>query len=237
MKKLSLILALIMALSLTSCGDDSKKDKDDKKTVSVSDIFAKKNKPKDKDKDKYDDDDDFDDDKDDKDDDDKKNEKSQTVESSNNKPVKSHSMTEAESNLKAATQKSESNGKYKLIKEATLPNPTFEVLDAGRLVLTSYKVVIPNHDEESKYILFEGTYTNLDEYDTNLNVFLSYSDFYQNGINLSGRNFEEVDVFTTVLTNATIDVAFSYMLRDDTTPVEIRWGQSPTNRQSYIINI
>ncbi len=227
MKKLSLILALILSLSLTGCGEDSKKDDDEKKTVSVSDLFAKKDKDTDKDKQKDKDMAD-DDDKDDDDDDKKVTEK---------KPSIPTVKKESNDVVASVSKEAESNGKYKLLKEGNLPNPTFEVLNAGRLVLTSYKVVNPNHDEQKKYILFEGTYTNLDEYDTNLNLFLSYCDFYQNGINLSGSSFEEKDVYTTVLTNATIDITVCYILRDDSTPVEIRWGQNPTNRASYIIGI
>ena len=231
MKKLSLILALILSISFTGCGEDSKKDDDEKKTVSVSDLFAKKDKDTDKDKQKDKDiDDDYDkDDKDDKDDDDKK--------VTEKKPSIPTVKKESNDVVASVSKDVESNGKYKLLKEGNLPNPTFEVLNAGRLVLTSYKVVNPNHDEQKKYILFEGTYTNLDEYDTNLNLFLSYCDFYQNGINLSGSSFEEKDVYTTVLTNATIDITVCYILRDDSTPVEIRWGQKPTNRASYIIGI
>lgn len=224
MKKLSLILALILSLSFTGCGEDSKKDDDEKKTVSVTDLLSKKDKDDDKDKDK-------DKDKDD-DDDDKDNEK--TAEKSPSAPtVKKETATQ----VAIAKKGEQSNGKYKLLKEGNLPSPTFEVLDAGRLVLTSYKVVIPNYDENNKYILFEGTYTNLDEYDTSLGSFLSYSDFYQNGINLVHTNFEGKDVYTTVLTNATIDVTFCYILRDDTTPVEVRWGQYANNRASYMIGI
>lgn len=231
MKKLSLILALILSLSFTGCGEDSKKDDDEKKTVSVSDLFAKKDKDTDKDKQKDMDDDDDKDDKDDKDDDD--DDKKVTEKKPSIPTVKKES-----NDVVASVSKDvENNGRYKLLKEGTLPNPTFEVLDAGRLVLTSYKVVIPNYNENEKYILFEGTYTNLNEYDTSFGSFMSYSDFYQNGINLVHIAFEEKDVYTTVLTNATIDVTFCYILRDDSTPIEVRWGQKPTNRASYIIGI
>ncbi len=222
MKKLSLILALILSLSFTGCGEDSKKDDDEKKTVSVTDLLSKKDKDDDKDKDKDNDNE--------KDDD---NVKKGTEKGSSIPTVKK----ESNDIVASVSKEAESNGKYKLLKEGDLPSPTFEVLDAGRLVLTSYKVVIPNYNENNKYILFEGTYTNLNEYDTSLGSFLSYSDFYQNGINMVNISFEEKDVYTTVLTNATIDVTFCYILRDDTTPVEVRWGQNPTNRASYMIGI
>ena len=229
MKKLSLILALIMALSLTSCGDDSKKDKDDKKTVSVSDIFAKKDKSKDKDKDKYDDDDDFDDDKDDVDfdDDDEDNEKT-TV----SKPNKQTSVE-----IAVDKNESKSNKNYKVLKEGKLQTPVFEVPEVGKFTIKSYKIVSPNYAKDERFIMYEGTFTNLSEYDTSMGSFLNYMNFYQNGIMLSRIAFEERDVFTPVLTNANIDVVITYMLRDETTPNEIRWGEYSDNRQSYTIEI
>lgn len=199
MKKLILLISVIMAMLLSGCAPETvyiERDSDDKKTSSKD--YSDEYEEYDADADREDntDNNDRNSGKDDETDPQDETMEGETIEDADNS---SPLMP----------------GEVKLSKALTLELPQI-----GSFKIKSYIIAERYGD---KIITLKGNYTNLyPDYDQSLGNLRIHFDVYQDDIRLNVTSHDnDIDLYTDIKTNKTIEASCSYVLRTETDDIEI----------------
>ena len=128
----------------------------------------------------------------------------------------------------------EENEKIFTKKQKSIDNAVLEVTgdrNPATMVLKSYVIVSDTYNPEDKILVLTMDYTNkYDDYDFHSGVFMNnHTALYQDGVALSqsGITGFEKDQYTSIRSGATIEVIYSYKLRNETSDVEFEVDKEP----------